>query len=155
MMKRSVVLSLILVFLLSACVATAQETRGAIVGRVSDPTGAVIQGASVVVTNTAMGTKVSATTGADGFYQALFLQPGIYKMEATAAGFKKLERDAIEVRLAGPFGNQPRLGGGEFYGKITISAEAPLMNTETASVGTLVDSMRVSTLPLSTATRSS
>ena len=99
-MKRNVFLSLILVILLSACVATAQETRGAIVGRVSDPTGAVIQGASVVVTNAAMGTKVTATTGADGFYQALFLQPGIYKMEATAQGFKKLEREAIEVRLA-------------------------------------------------------
>jgi hypothetical protein len=147
--KRKVILSLILVFLLSACLATAQETRGAIVGRVSDPTGAVIPGASVVVTNTAMGTKVSATTGADGFYQALFLQPGLYKMEVTAQGFKKLEREAIEVRLADRLEINLPLEVGSTEESVTVTAEAPLMNTETASVGTLVDSRRVMTLPLS------
>ena len=99
-MKRKLFLSLIVVCLLSAAVATAQETHGAIVGRVSDPSGGVIPGASVVVTNVAMGTKVSLTTSADGFYQALLLQPGIYRIEVTAQGFKKLERQGVEVRLA-------------------------------------------------------
>ena len=148
-MKRKVLLSLILVCLLSACVATAQETRGAIVGRVSDPTGAVIPGASVVVTNVAMGTKVSLTTAADGFYQALFLQPGIYNIEVTAKGFKKLEREGIEVRLADRLEINLALEVGSSAESVTVTAEAPLMNTETASVGTLVDSMRVMTLPLS------
>ena len=148
-MKRKVLLSLILVCLLSACVATAQETRGAIVGRVSDPTGAVIPGASVVVTNVAMGTKLSLTTAADGFYQALFLQPGIYNIEVTAKGFKKLEREGIEVRLADRLEINLALEVGSTEESVTVTAEAPLMNTETASVGTLVDSMRVMTLPLS------
>jgi hypothetical protein len=62
-MKRNVFLSLILVCLLSACVATAQETRGAIVGRVSDPSGALIPGASLVVTNAAMGRARTASLG--------------------------------------------------------------------------------------------
>ena len=148
-MKRNVFLSLILVCLLSACVATAQETHGAIVGRVSDPSGALIPGASVVVTNAAMGTKLSLKTGTDGFYQALFLQPGIYKLEAAAQGFKKLEREGVEVRLADRLEINLELEVGSSELSVTVTAEAPLMNTESASVGTLVDSRRVSMLPLS------
>ena len=148
-MKRSLFGLVILVCLLSATVATAQETRGAIVGRITDPSGAVIPGASVVVTNAAMGSKVSLTTGADGFYQALLLQPGSYKIEVTAQGFKKLEREGVEVRLADRLEVNLILEVGSSGESVTVSAEAPLMNTESASVGTLVDATRVSLLPLS------
>jgi hypothetical protein len=148
-MKQAYFLSLILVCLLSASVATAQETHGAIVGRVADPTGAVIPGASVVVTNTAMGTKVSLTTGADGFYQALLLQPGIYRIEATAQGFKKLERQGVEVRLSDRLEINLALELGNATESVTVTGEAPLMNTESASVGTMVDSERVRALPIS------
>jgi hypothetical protein len=147
-MKRNLCLSLILLCLLSASVATAQDTHGAIVGRIADPSGAVIPGASVVVTNTAMGTKVSLTTNADGFYSALLLQPGVYKIEATAQGFKKLLRDGVEVRVADRLEINLALEVGSAAESVTVTAEAPLMNTETASVGTVIDSKRVSELPL-------
>ncbi len=148
-MKRKLFLSLIVVCLLSAAVATAQETHGAIVGRVSDPSGGVIPGASVVVTNVAMGTKVSLTTSADGFYQALLLQPGIYRIEATAQGFKKLERQGVEVRLSDRLEINLALELGNATESVTVTSEAPLMNTESASVGTMVDSERVRALPIS------
>ena len=48
----------------------AQDTRGTIKGRITDPSGAVVPGAAVVVTNTAMGTKTTLTTNQDGYYQA-------------------------------------------------------------------------------------
>jgi len=56
----------------------AQEARGTIVGRVTDPTGAAIPGATVTVTSKAMGTKQVITTNESGAYQAPYLIPGLY-----------------------------------------------------------------------------
>ena len=65
----------------------AQDTRGTISGRVTDPSGAAVAGATVLVTNTAMGTKENLTTNAEGIYRATFLNPGMYQIEASASGF--------------------------------------------------------------------
>src|SRR5689334_6233761 len=88
-----------LICLLTAWSAFGQETRGTIVGRVTDPTGAVIPGAQVVVTHQAMGTKVAASANAEGLYQASFLIPGIYVVTVESAGFKKFVRKDIELRI--------------------------------------------------------
>src|SRR5512140_647496 len=86
---------------LPLAVATAwpQESRGTISGRVTDPSGAIIAGASVVVTNPAMGTKIALTTNDAGLYEAVYLIPGAYQIEASARGFRKLVRSAIELRV--------------------------------------------------------
>src|SRR6185295_15185589 len=86
--------------LLAACLCWAQDTRGTITGRVTDPSGAVIAGATVVVSNTAMGTKMNLSTNAEGIYRATFLSPGTYDIEVASAGFKKALRSAVEVRVA-------------------------------------------------------
>ena len=65
----------------------AQESRGTIVGKVSDPSGAVVPGATVTVVNRSMGTKVTLTTNESGSYQASFLIPGGYEITAEQAGF--------------------------------------------------------------------
>src|SRR5215831_14142398 len=85
--------------LLTASLSWSQDTRGTISGRVTDPSGAVIAGATVVVTNSAMGTKTTLNTSADGIYRAPFLQPGTYEIEITAPGFKKALRSGVEVRV--------------------------------------------------------
>src|SRR5215469_6299909 len=92
--------------ILSLCLALAtapfvrsQDTRGTITGRILDPTGATIAGASVVVTNTAMGTKVSMKTNAEGLYQATFLLPGTYALAVSAPGFKTSVRSGILVQV--------------------------------------------------------
>src|SRR5215472_18488179 len=97
MKKLLAVLALALLFLAGL---PAQETRGTIVGRVADPSGAMIPGATVVVTNSAMGTKSTVNTNADGLYQAMYLIPGPYKIEVTAPGFKKTLRENIDVQVA-------------------------------------------------------
>src|SRR5579883_3513996 len=97
MRNRVVFSSVALVFL--AAVMPAQETRGTILGRVSDPSGAVIPGATVVVSNTAMGTKSTIETNSDGLYQASFLIPGVYRIEVSSAGFKKSLRDTVQVQV--------------------------------------------------------
>jgi protocatechuate 3,4-dioxygenase beta subunit len=67
-----------LIFAVSSLVG--QETRGSLVGRVMDPTGAVMPGAGVEMVHAQTGVSAKTTTNAEGLYQALYLLPGIYKV---------------------------------------------------------------------------
>jgi hypothetical protein len=135
--------------LLTSATAWSQDTRGTISGRVLDPSGSVIPGASVTVSNVAMGYKAALTTNADGIYRAPLLSPGSYQIEVTAQGFKKALRSAIEVRVADRLDVDIKLEIGASEQQVTVSSELPLLNTETSSLGTVVDSKRVADLPLS------
>ncbi len=126
-----------------------QDTKGTITGRVTDPSGSVIPGATVVVTNTAMGTKSDLTTNAEGIYRAPALSPGIYQIEVVASGFKKALRPGVEVRVQDRLDINIALEIGASEQSVTVSTETALLNTESASLGTVVDSKRVSDLPLS------
>lgn len=120
-----------------------------LVGKIADPTGAVLPGARVVVTNMLMGTKLSLTANAEGMYLAPLLNPGSYRVEVTAQGFKKAVRSDIEVRIGDRLDISIALEIGDSNQSVTITAEAPLLNSESASLGTVVDSKRVASLPLS------
>jgi hypothetical protein len=146
--SRSIAL-LALATLLSAAVCWSQETRGSIVGKVTDPSGALIAGANVVVTNTAMGTKTTLTTNGDGYYQATYLIPGTYQVDVASPGFKKAIRGGIEIRIADRIEVNIPLELGDSQLSITVHEETPLLNSETAPVGSIVDSKRVADLPLS------
>ncbi len=142
--------SLCAIFLmLAASPSWSQDTRGSITGRVIDQSGAVIAGASVIVSNTAMGTKSVLSTSAEGLYRATFLSPGLYNIEVTAPGFKRSMRNAIEVRVADRLDINVTLEIGAAEQAVTVTAETPLMSTESASLGTVVDAKRVASLPLS------
>jgi len=130
------------------CAGWAQDTRGTINGRITDPSGAVIPGASVVATNVAMGTRASVKTNQDGYYNAPLLMPGKYHLEVTVTGFKKAVRDDVEVRVADKLEVNFALEIGSAELTVTVTGEVPLMNTESASAGTVIDSKRVSDLPL-------
>lgn len=136
-------------FLMAASFAFSQDTRGTITGRITDPSGAVIAGASVVVSNTGMGTKTSAMTSSDGIYRAPFLLPGKYDIEVIASGFKKAVRNGVEVRVADRLDISIVLEIGAAAEQITVTSEVPLLTTETASAGTVIDAKRVADLPLS------
>jgi hypothetical protein len=127
----------------------AQEARGAIVGRVTDPQDAVIPRASVVVTNKAMGTRLSLVTNDVGFYQATYLIPGLYQITVEAPGFKKSLRDNLEVRVSDRLEVNITLEVGAPAESITVTEEAPLLTTASASVGTVVDAKRIADMPLS------
>jgi hypothetical protein len=135
--------------LLTAGSVWSQDTKGTITGRVTDPSGSVIPGAQVVVTNSAMGTKSDLATNAEGIYRAPALSPGIYQIEVVATGFKKAVRPGIEVRVADSLAVNVALEIGASEQSVTVSTEAALLNAESASLGTVVDSKRVADLPLS------
>ncbi|HEV3202440.1 MAG TPA: carboxypeptidase-like regulatory domain-containing protein, partial [Bryobacteraceae bacterium] len=148
MLRR--ILSLMAILTVLACgPGWSQDTRGTITGRIADPSGAVVPGASVAVTNVAMGTRATFKTNQDGYYQAPLLMPGTYQIEVTVAGFKKGVRDGIEVRVADRLEVNFALEIGSSELSVTVTGELPLMNTESASLGTVVDSKRVADLPLS------
>lgn len=147
MTKRA--LLCILASVLFAGMISAQETRGTIMGRIDDPSGAVIPGATVIVTNTAMGTRTTLTANAVGIYQAMFLIPGIYQISVEAPGFKKFVRNEVEVRVNDRLEINATLELGAAGETVTVLAETPLLSTATASVGTVVDMRRVADLPVS------
>jgi hypothetical protein len=140
---------LVILCLLVAASGWSQESRGTILGRITDPSGAVIPGAQVVVTNTAMGTKTTVTTNGEGMYVAPLLPPGIYQVEASNSGFKKAVRNGIELRIADRLDISIALEIGAADQQVVVTGEAPLLQSESASLGTVIDSKRVASLPVS------
>jgi hypothetical protein len=126
----------------------AQETRGSIVGQITDPSGGVIPKATVLVTNKAMGTKTSLVTNDQGYYQAMFLTPGLYRIEVEVPGFKKYTRDDIEVRIADRLEVNIQLIVGAPTETVTVTGETPLLESTTASLGQVIDGRRAAELPL-------
>jgi outer membrane receptor protein involved in Fe transport len=130
--------------------AAAQTNKGTITGTVTDPNGAVVKGAKVVATNVATGETREATTGDEGTYALPALEPGIYRVTVDASGFSqsaveevKLEtasRQAVDVTLT---------AGGVSGGTVTVTAEAPLTETETSVRGELITGKQVTDLPIS------
>ena len=82
--------------LVQAVVSYAQESRGAILGRVTDPSGSPIAGAAVRATNPETGIAISAKANAEGNYFLPYLVPGKYAVSAELTGFKKLVQNDIE-----------------------------------------------------------
>lgn len=82
----------------------AQETRGSIVGTVTDAQAAVIPGAAVTVTNVGTNVSFRLTTNASGYYEALLLLPGSYAVSVEAPGFKKALRTGLTLAWASSCG---------------------------------------------------
>src|SRR2546425_2613198 len=128
--------------------ANAQEFRGSITGRVTDPSGAAVPGAQVTVTNTATNVAASVTTNDAGVSTALYLAPGRYTVAVEKQGFKKLLR-TIEVRVSDKLTLDLPLEVGSVSESVTVTADAPVLETASATAGQVIDRRRISELPLS------
>ena len=133
---------------LACSAALAQEARGTILGRISDPSGAPVPGAKVQAVNLATNTAVGSLTNPQGNYEIPYLLPGIYRVEVEAPGFKKAVRDRIELRVSDRLSVDFALQVGEVIESVLVTAETPLLETTGASVGTLMDQRRISELPI-------
>lgn len=129
--------------------ALAQNDRASITGRVTDPSGASVSGASVRVTNVNTGATFDATTNEDGrFVVPSVLQVGIYKVEASTTGFKKAVSENIELRIGDVREVSLTLQVGAASEQVTVTSETPLLNTETSSNGAVIAGRQVTELPL-------
>ncbi len=125
-----------------------QESRGTIVGTVTDQSGAAIPGATVEVTNKAQGAKQVFRSNESGLYQAPYLIPGEYEVAATFTGFKRAVRPNVTVSVGDRVSIDMVLELGATDQSITVTAETPLLESATGSVGQVVDSKRITELPI-------
>jgi hypothetical protein len=126
----------------------AQESRGSIVGRVTDSSGAVMSRATVTAINQSTGVEVRAVSNAEGNYEILFLNPGLYTVSVEAAGFRTVQRKNVEVRISDRIGLDFTVEPGSVTEKIEVTAETPLLETATASEGQVFSNRSIDELPI-------
>jgi len=135
------------VALASVAPAAAQESRGTISGKVVDTSKSVVPGATVTITNVAMGTTVTVVSNEVGVFQAPYLLPGTYRVAAELSGFKKYVREAVEVQVGQTLDLEVTLEVGGAAEEVTVTASSPLLETASSSLGQVVDTRRIAELP--------
>jgi hypothetical protein len=128
--------------------AAAQETRSMLFGRVLDPQRSAISGASVAVRNAETGVTLNYRTNDTGYYEANLLMPGQYEVSVEHPGFKKLVRRGITLPVASRIEVNLALELGGVTETVSVTAEAPLLETNAVSSGRVLDNKTVMELPV-------
>lgn len=128
--------------------ALSQLTTGTILGTVKDQTDAVLPGATVAVTNIDTGVKRSATTGTRGEYRIPALGVGTYRVQASVTGFQTSVRSGIALSVGREAVVDFSLKLGDVAEQVTVTSEAPVIETTTATVSGLVDPKQMRDIPL-------
>ena len=134
--------------LLVASTAHAQITTADLVGTVRDTTGGVVPGATVTLTNDATGTSRSAITADGGTYIFTALLPGNYTIAVEIPGFRKVERSGVELQVNQRAQIDIQLEVGNVSETVQIVGTAPLLETQSSVLGTVIDEQQVQDLPL-------
>lgn len=132
----------------AACSLLAQAPTGQINGTVTDPSGAVIAGASVTAVNTATNASRQTTTSEDGLYNLPALPPGNYTLSVESKGFPKQARDGIELQVGQTARIDFSLTIGNVSETVQVQGGAPLLQAETTEIGTVIENKRIVELPL-------
>ncbi len=122
-------------------------SQGTFVGTVKDASGGIIPNAAVAITNTATGVVTTQMTNADGIFRVAALPPGQYKLEASASGFNT-EAHNVELAVGATQEVDFALQVGANVSAVTVSGEAPLVNTTNSTLSDVVNQQQVQNLPL-------
>ncbi len=142
------VVALLLVASVLPAALDAQETRGKIIGRVTDETKGAIPGATVTVTDVARNTTSVAVTSDQGLFHVNYLLPGTYRVTVELAGFKKFVQERIQLQMTETRDLAITLEVGGLEESVNVVAEAAVLNTADANMGLTVDQKRLASLPL-------
>ena len=126
----------------------AQSTSASLTGRITDPSKSVISDAKIAAISAATNLRYETTTNSSGEYYLTNLPPGLYRLEIEKSDFKKLIKpdvilhvqDALEINLEMTVGSASET--------VTVESGAPLVNTESATVSTVIDRTFVEDIPL-------
>jgi hypothetical protein len=149
-MKRSTrsVFQLAGILFLAAVGAVAQTSTARMSGVVTDSSGGVLPGAEIVVRNTGTGLTRSMKTNERGRYVAAELPPGSYEITATMEGFDSLLRSGITLAVGDDAPVNLAMQVGSVTTQVTVTGEAPLVNTTSSGVSGVVEEKRITELPL-------
>ncbi len=139
---------LVLVVSLGALPAWAQIDTGTITGTVTDPSGAVVPKAVVTATNEATNVSTTTQTNSQGQYVLSGLKVGTYSVSAELAGFRKIVRTGLELHVQERLAVDLALQVGEVTQAVEVSAGTPVLETQSADMGNVVEQRRVVDLPL-------
>jgi hypothetical protein len=141
-------LSLLILIALFARAAAGQSPNGTISGLVSDPSGRAVAGADVVIVNDVTDVKYAGVTNGEGIYAISNLAPGPYRIQVSKIGFKTLIKPDLVLNVQGALALNFTLPVGAFSETVTVEGGAPLVDTESASVSTVIDRQFAEDLPM-------
>jgi hypothetical protein len=134
--------------LMCASCAYSQNTTGSIVGTVTDSTNAAVANATVTATNLATSDKRMTSSSDSGEYQLLNLQPGQYSLSIEGAGFKRYVRNPVEVQVEQSNRINVQMVIGAVTEQIEVTSAAPIIQSENASLGQVVEGRSITEMPL-------
>lgn len=143
--RITVAFACLVLFLLPAA---GQSPNGNINGLVLDPTNRVIVGAEIIAVNDVTAVQYSTKTNDEGIYVLPNLPPGPYRLQISKVGFKTVIKPDIVLNVQDALSINFTLPVGAFHEVVTVQGGAPLVNTESGSVSTVVDRNFVENLPL-------
>ncbi len=147
-MRSGACLIAVACLILAAAPVSAQSDRGTITGTVADPAGAMIPKAQIEAKNTQTGAVYQTVTSMTGNYTLAQLPVGIYQLTATQAGFKQYSRTGITVMVAQTLRIDIAMEVGSISETVSVSADAPLLKTESGELSHNVTGTRADNLPL-------
>lgn len=137
------------VFLCFTAVSYGQQGKGSITGTVTDPTAAVVPGATVTLVNQGTAVQRTDTTNAQGVYRFDFADVGTYTLKVSASGFASYEATGLQVTVGQTVTSDVRVEVAKTAQTITVEAGGiQLVNTANAKISGLVDRNTIANLPL-------
>jgi hypothetical protein len=146
--RSAFVCTVVLSVLALLLTASGQSTGGRIIGRVSDSTGAVVSGVTVMLVNDATGVSRNTKTNETGDYTFVEVTPATYHVEYTLQGFKKDIHTNVVLEVNQVLSLNATLQPGATQETIEVSSEAPLVDTTSTQLGAVVNDRAISQLPL-------
>jgi hypothetical protein len=141
-------LASLVVLLCSAAPLRAQVDAGTILGTVSDASGGSVHGATVTLTNEGTNASLATTTGSDGTYKFTPVKIGSYKLTATIQGFSTVTQKNVVVNVGADVVVDFSLKPGSVSETVEVASTVPVLETQDASVGQVIDQRNVDNLPL-------
>ena len=137
-----------LLVLASSLLVQGQSTYGSVSGIVNDPSGLAVSGAEVTLTNVGTAEKRTQTSGDDGHFTFVNLFQGNYRIDIEKSGFKHFVRASVVVQVQQDTHIDAALTVGQVSETIEVTGETPLLQTETSSLGQVVEQRKADELPL-------
>src|SRR6202453_3455743 len=150
MISRKFRFPILATVLFVACCVTAhgQSTFGSISGTVKDASGAAIAGAQVTLTSTATGAQETFTTDQNGLYSFVNVNPGEYTVDVDKTGFKRFKRNTFDLQVQQSVRIDASMEVGADTQTVQVTAETPLLQTDNASLGQVIDERKTNETPL-------